>query len=81
MRRGLLHFLVEIALAKKRFPFQLVEHLAPGGRIIIPVGQESGEQYLEQVDKAADGSIKRQKLMGVRYVPLTDKEKQCRKYL
>ena len=55
----------------------MVDQLAPGGRIIIPVGPEGGDQYLEQVDRPANGGdIKRTRLMGVRYVPLTDKARQ-----
>lgn len=54
-----------------------MDQLAPGGRIIIPVGPEGRDQYLEQVDKPADGgAIRRTRLMGVRYVPLTDKARQ-----
>lgn len=40
----------------------------PGGRLIIPVGQE--DQELLQVDKLADGSTTTQPLLAVRYVPL-----------
>ena len=54
-----------------------MEQLAPGGRLIIPVGPQRGDQNLEQVDKAQDGAVTRKILMGVRYVPLTDKCKQC----
>jgi protein-L-isoaspartate(D-aspartate) O-methyltransferase len=44
--------------------------------MVIPIGSDFTGQCLEQVDKLEDGSISRTKLMGVRYVPLTDREKQ-----
>ena len=44
--------------------------------MVIPLGSETGGQWLEQIDKREDGTIERKKLMGVRYVPLTDREKQ-----
>jgi len=44
--------------------------------MIIPVGPVGANQDLEQIDKNADGTYTRTKLMGVVYVPLTDKDSQ-----
>ncbi|XP_017693457.1 PREDICTED: protein-L-isoaspartate(D-aspartate) O-methyltransferase-like [Lepidothrix coronata] len=55
---------------------QLLNELKPGGRLILPVGPEEANQVLMQYDKTSDGHIVETQLMGVIYVPLTDKEKQ-----
>ena len=46
-------------------------------RIFIPVEDEngSGNQSIWVLDKDRDGSVKKEKLYGVRYVPLTDAPK------
>ena len=67
---------IHVGAAAGSVPNALHEQLKPGGRLIVPVGPEHGVQYLEQHDKGQDGKIKIQRLMGVRYVPLCDKEHQ-----
>jgi protein-L-isoaspartate(D-aspartate) O-methyltransferase len=52
-------------------PPKLVEQLAPGGRLVLPLGEPSGGQMLAVVEKQADGSIQRRDALPVQFVPLT----------
>jgi protein-L-isoaspartate(D-aspartate) O-methyltransferase len=40
-------------------------------RLFMPVG-ERGDQYIYIVEKKKDGSVEKNRLYGVLYVPLTD---------
>jgi len=69
---------IHVGAAAPTLPPALLEQLAPGGRMICPVGPAGGEQHLEQVDRGEDGTVERKRLMGVMYVPLTDRNTQLK---
>jgi protein-L-isoaspartate(D-aspartate) O-methyltransferase len=54
-------------------PHSLVQQLAPGGRMIIPVSKGYYEELL-RVTKTTDGEYESETLMDVRFVPLVGKE-------
>ena len=45
--------------------------LMMGSRLFVPV-EENSAQHIYVVNKKEDGSVEREKVMAVRYVPLTD---------
>jgi len=65
---------IHVGAAAATIPSALVEQLASPGRMFIPVG--TFMQFIEHVDKDAEGNISTHKVMGVRYVPLTDQHIQ-----
>jgi protein-L-isoaspartate(D-aspartate) O-methyltransferase len=58
---------IMVTAAPDRTPDRLVEQLAEGGRMIVPVGRV--EQYLELVTRRGK-SVERRSLIGVRFVPM-----------
>jgi len=69
---------IHVGAAAPTLPPALVEQLKPGGRMVIPVGPEGGDQSLDMVEKDLGGAVTRQRLMGVIYVPLCEKDHQLR---
>lgn len=62
-----------VTCAAGHIPPPLIEQLAPGGRMLIPVGKRFGTQYLILVTKSHDGTVSSRNLMAVRFVPLVRK--------
>lgn len=62
-----------VAAAAPRVPPALLEQLAPGGRLVVPVG-DSQEQALQLARKRADGTVAVQSFEGCRFVPLIGRQ-------
>ena len=70
-----------VTAAAEAIPPALVEQIAPGGCMILPLETEtrptgplhwlSPEQFLVRLDKSAEGKISRHTLLPVAFVPLT----------
>jgi len=60
-----------VTAAASHIPPPLIRQLAPGGRMIIPVGGPFFVQQLMLIEKHLDGTVTSQHLLPVRFVPLT----------
>lgn len=60
-----------VTAAAPAVPPALVAQLAPGGRMILPVGEEAEVQVLRILDRGNDGPDMESDLLPVRFVPLT----------
>jgi protein-L-isoaspartate(D-aspartate) O-methyltransferase len=59
-----------VTCAAGQIPPPLLKQLAPGGIMMIPVGQPFATQSLMQVTKDAEGTVRSKSLTPVRFVPL-----------
>jgi protein-L-isoaspartate(D-aspartate) O-methyltransferase len=59
-----------VSAAAPYVPEKLVEQLAAGGKIVLPVGKRNKVQQLKQLTKKFNGKIKEKELEYVRFVPL-----------
>ncbi len=62
---------IVVTAAAPEVPLALVAQLAPGGRMVIPVGDAPDVQVLRVVEKGNDGASVSTDLIPVRFVPLT----------
>lgn len=63
-----------LTAAPPEVPEALLEQLATGGRLVAPVGLSSEDQYLMLYEKDSLGRVTRQRLGGVRFVPMVKGE-------
>jgi protein-L-isoaspartate(D-aspartate) O-methyltransferase len=61
---------IVVAAGGPEVPQALLDQLAVGGRLVIPIGPDLRTQNLVRVRRRADGSVVREDLGGVRFVPL-----------
>lgn len=67
--------IVLVTAAAQTIPEPLLEQLAEGGRLVMPVGRTEGVQVLTLVTRK-DGKFKRELITSVRFVPMTGKAQQ-----
>jgi len=60
---------IMVTAAAEEVPPKLLEQLADGGIMVLPIGPQGGDQDLVKVTKSA-GEVKVESLFGVRFVPL-----------
>ena len=63
-----------VTAAPESVPQPLIEQLAIGGKMIIPVGPRYESQSLKVLEKTADGTIATVDVLPVRFVPFTRDE-------
>jgi protein-L-isoaspartate(D-aspartate) O-methyltransferase len=59
-----------VTAAPEEVPDALVRQLAPGGRMIVPLGSQKSYQVLTRIRKSADGTVTREEGVPVSFVPM-----------
>ena len=62
---------IVVTAAPDEVPPALVEQLAPGGRMVIPVGPVHAVQELRLIEKSESGKLRDRRIAPVRFVPMT----------
>ncbi len=62
---------IVVTAAGPEVPAALLAQLAVGGRLVMPVGEREGAQWLLRLTRVNEHETRREELMGVRFVPLT----------
>ena len=70
---------IHVGAAAEKAPQELLDQLAVGGRLVIPLGTKDENhcnQFIFFIDKLSDGTFNYSKGLSVRYVNLTSVDKQ-----
>jgi len=62
---------IMVTAAAEKVPPALIEQLAPGGKLVMPLGEQHDVQWLTVLEKDDAGEISRRVVLPVRFVPLT----------
>jgi protein-L-isoaspartate(D-aspartate) O-methyltransferase len=63
---------IMVTAAPEELPRPLLDQLAPGGRIVVPVGAQGAPQWMTIVEKTQMGVVER-RTIPVQFVPFTRK--------
>jgi protein-L-isoaspartate(D-aspartate) O-methyltransferase len=61
---------IMVTAAPEEIPKPLIEQLGPGGRLVIPVGEQGATQWMTILDKTGQGLVQR-RTIPVQFVPFT----------
>jgi protein-L-isoaspartate(D-aspartate) O-methyltransferase len=61
---------IMVTAAAEEVPQALVDQLAEGGKMVLPVGPRHDAQYIVKLTKQSGGALTREELIAVRFVPL-----------
>ncbi len=64
-----------VTAAGLNIPDTLLDQLAPGARMVIPVGAQIETQQLKVITKNIDGTFTERNVLPVRFVPITSKKR------
>ncbi|BDG06600.1 protein-L-isoaspartate(D-aspartate) O-methyltransferase [Anaeromyxobacter oryzae] len=62
---------IVVTAATPRIPDALIAQLAPGGLLILPLGEPHGDQALRVIRRERTGALGSEDVLPVRFVPLT----------
>lgn len=67
---------INVGAVAKEPPKEIIDQLAFGGRLVMPLGSSRDNQCIYAIDKDKNGKLTYYKSLGVCYVPLGDKDDQ-----